>query len=145
MSRSVRVIRRKARDQWAGVDLPLCASSGSFDADVLINATSGNGSLAAPRRWVPQLTAAVIDTESGPPSSHSVRQQHRLLAEQLQRAARGSAGEDVQHHDQRCHGQSARVGVDSTIFVAPQRPAARQTAAALAADLAGPTYSISAT
>ena len=46
----------KQREEWAGLDLPLAAYQ-DLDADVFINATNGQGSLDALRRWVTHSTA----------------------------------------------------------------------------------------
>jgi uncharacterized protein YbjT (DUF2867 family) len=46
----------RQREQWAGIDLPLAAYR-DLDAEVLINATNGRGSLPALQLWVRLSTA----------------------------------------------------------------------------------------
>jgi predicted dinucleotide-binding enzyme len=82
--------RTKAREQWTGVDLPLAAYQ-DLDADVFLNATSGNGALAALQTVGDALNGkVVIDTSN--PLDHSQGFPPSLfvsntdsLAEQLQR------------------------------------------------------------
>jgi predicted dinucleotide-binding enzyme len=134
-------VQTRAREQWAGVDLPLAAYR-DLEADVFINATSGIGSLAALEAAGDALNGkVVIDTSN--PLDHSQGFPPSLfvsntdsLAEQLQRALPkvrlvkmfNTMANEVMVNP---HGLSE----DSTIFVAGNDPDARQTAAALAADL----------
>jgi len=131
----------KQREEWAGLDLPL-AAYGDLDADVFINATDGQGSLAALRAVGDALNGkVVIDTSN--PLDHSQGFPPSLfvsntdsLAEQLQRALPkvrlvkmfNTMANEVMVNPR-------GLSEDSTIFVAGNDPDARQTAAALAADL----------
>jgi len=134
-------VQTRAREQWAGVDLPLAAYR-DLDADVFINATSGSGSLAALEAVGDALNGkVVIDTSN--PLDHSQGFPPSLfvsntdsLAEQLQRALPkvrlvkmfNTMANEVMVNPR-------GLSEDSTIFVAGNDPGARQTAAALAADL----------
>jgi predicted dinucleotide-binding enzyme len=134
-------VQTRAREQWAGVDLPLAAYR-DLDADVFINATSGIGSLAALEAVGDALNGkVVIDTSN--PLDHSQGFPPSLfvsntdsLAEQLQRALPevrlvkmfNTMANEVMVNPR-------GLSEDSTIFVAGNDPDARQTAAALAADL----------
>jgi len=134
-------VQTRAREQWAGVDLPLAAYR-DLDADVFINATSGSGSLAALDAVGDAVNGkVVIDTSN--PLDHSQGFPPSLfvsntdsLAEQLQRALPkvrlvkmfNTMANEVMVNPR-------GLSEDSTIFVAGNDPGARQTAAALAADL----------
>jgi hypothetical protein len=134
-------VQTRAREQWAGVDLPLAAYR-DLEADVFINATSGSGSLAALEAVGDALNGkVVIDTSN--PLDHSQGFPPSLfvsntdsLAEQLQRALPkvrlvkmfNTMANEVMVNPR-------GLSEDSTIFVAGNDPDARQTAAALAADL----------
>ena len=134
-------VQTRAREQWAGVDLPLAAYR-DLEADVFINATSGSGSLAALDAVGDALNGkVVIDTSN--PLDHSQGFPPSLfvsntdsLAEQLQRALPkvrlvkmfNTMANEVMVNPR-------GLSEDSTIFVAGNDPDARQTAAALAADL----------
>jgi predicted dinucleotide-binding enzyme len=134
-------VQTRAREQWAGVDLPLAAYR-DLDADVFINATSGSGSLAALDAVGDAVNGkVVIDTSN--PLDHSQGFPPSLfvsntdsLAEQLQRALPkvrlvkmfNTMANEVMVNPR-------GLSEDSTIFVAGNDPDARQTAAALAADL----------
>ena len=134
-------VQTRAREQWAGVDLPLAAYR-DLDADVFINATSGSGSLAALEAVGDAVNGkVVIDTSN--PLDHSQGFPPSLfvsntdsLAEQLQRALPkvrlvkmfNTMANEVMVNPR-------GLSEDSTIFVAGNDPDARQTAAALAADL----------
>src|SRR6476620_10346105 len=60
----------KARDQWSGVDLPLAAYQ-DLDAEVLINATNGQGSLSALKAMGDSINGkVVIDTSNALDFSH---------------------------------------------------------------------------
>lgn len=131
----------RARERWAGVDLPLAAYQ-DLDADVFINATSGSGSLAALQAVGDALSdKVVIDTSN--PLDHSQGFPPSLfvsntdsLAEQLQRAL--PASRLVKMFNTMANEVMVNpraLGADSTIFVAGNDAAARATAAALAADL----------
>ena len=134
-------VQTRAREQWAGVDLPLAAYR-DLEADVFINATSGSGSLAALDAVGDAVNGkVVIDTSN--PLDHSQGFPPSLfvsntdsLAEQLQRALPkvrlvkmfNTMANEVMVNPR-------GLSEDSTIFVAGNDPDARQTAAALAADL----------
>ena len=134
-------VQTRAREQWAGVDLPLAAYR-DLDADVFINATSGSGSLAALDAVGDAVNGkVVIDTSN--PLDHSQGFPPSLfvsntdsLAEQLQRALPkvrlvkmfNTMANEVMVNPR-------GLSEDSTIFVAGNDSDARQTAAALAADL----------
>jgi predicted dinucleotide-binding enzyme len=134
-------VQTRAREQWAGVDLPLAAYR-DLDADVFINATSGSGSLAALDAVGDAVNGkVVIDTSN--PLDHSQGFPPSLfvsntdsLAEQLQRALPkvrlvkmfNTMANEVMVNPR-------GLTEDSTIFVAGNDPDSRQTAAALAADL----------
>jgi len=134
-------VQTRAREQWAGVDLPLVAYR-DLEADVFINATSGIGSLAALEAAGDALNGkVVIDTSN--PLDHSQGFPPSLfvsntdsLAEQLQRALPkvrlvkmfNTMANEVMVNPR-------GLTEDSTIFVAGNDPDSRQTAAALAADL----------
>ena len=134
-------VQTRAREQWAGVDLPLAAYR-DLEADVFINATSGSGSLAALDAVGDAVNGkVVIDTSN--PLDHSQGFPPSLfvsntdsLAEQLQRALPkvrlvkmfNTMANEVMVNPR-------GLTEDSTIFVAGNDPDARQTAAALAADL----------
>jgi predicted dinucleotide-binding enzyme len=134
-------VQTRAREQWAGVDLPLAAYR-DLEADVFINATSGSGSLAALEAVGDALNGkVVIDTSN--PLDHSQGFPPSLfvsntdsLAEQLQRALPkvrlvkmfNTMANEVMVNPR-------GLTEDSTIFVAGNDPDSRQTAAALAADL----------
>jgi predicted dinucleotide-binding enzyme len=134
-------VQTRAREQWAGVDLPLAAYR-DLEADVFINATSGSGSLAALDAVGDAVNGkVVIDTSN--PLDHSQGFPPSLfvsntdsLAEQLQRALPkvrlvkmfNTMANEVMVNPR-------GLTEDSTIFVAGNDPDSRQTAAALAADL----------
>ena len=131
----------RQREQWAGIDLPL-AAYGELDAEVLINATSGRGSLPALQAVGGALDGKVVIDTSNPldfsqgfPPSLFVSNTDSL-AEQLQRElpqARlvkmfNTMANQVMINPRGLDG-------DTTIFVAGNDAAARQTAASVAADL----------
>jgi predicted dinucleotide-binding enzyme len=133
--------RTRARDQWAGADLPLAAYQ-DLEADVFINATSGDGSLPALRAVGEALNGKVVIDASNPldhsqgfPPSLFVSNTDSL-AEQLQRElpeARLVKMFNTMANEVMVNPRG--LGADSTIFVAGNDAAARQTAASLAADL----------
>ena len=131
----------RARDEWAEIDLPL-AAYGDLDAEVFINATNGRGSLSALQAVGDALNGKVVidtsnalDFSQGFPPSLFVSNTDSL-AEQLQRElpeARlvkmfNTVANQVMINPR-------GLTDDSTIFVAGNDPAARETAASLAADL----------
>jgi 8-hydroxy-5-deazaflavin:NADPH oxidoreductase len=131
----------RQREQLAGIDLPL-ATYGDLDAEVLINATNGRGSLPALQAVGEALDGKVVIDTSNPldfsqgfPPSLFVSNTDSL-AEQLQRElpqARlvkmfNTMANQVMINPRGLDG-------DSTIFVAGNDIAARQTAASVAADL----------
>jgi 8-hydroxy-5-deazaflavin:NADPH oxidoreductase len=131
----------KAREEWAGIDLSLAAYE-DLEAEVFINATNGAGALSALQAVGDALTGkVVIDTSNALDFSHGFPPSLFVsntdsLAEQLQRElpeARlvkmfNTTANEVMVDPRGLHH-------DSTIFVAANDPAARQTAASLAADL----------
>ena len=131
----------RAREQWAGIDLPLAAYH-ELDAEVLINATSGMGSLPALKAVGDALNGkVVIDTSNALDFSHGFPPSLFIsntdsLAEQLQRelpAARLVKMFNTMANEVMVNPRG--LGDDSTVFIAGNDAAARQTAAALAADL----------
>ena len=131
----------RQREQWAGIDLPLAAYR-DLDAEVLINATNGRGSLPALQAVGEALDGKVVIDTSNPldfsqgfPPSLFVSNTDSL-AEQLQR-------EVPQARLVKMFNTMANqviinprgLDADSTIFVAGNDAAARQTAASVAADL----------
>ena len=131
----------KAREQWAGVDLPLAAYQ-DLDAEVLINSTSGAGSLPALQAVGDALNGKVVIDTSNPldfsqgfPPSLFISNTDSL-AEQLQRElpeARLVKMFNTMANEVMVNPAGLRD--DSTVFVAGNDVAARQTAASLAADL----------
>jgi predicted dinucleotide-binding enzyme len=131
----------RQREQWAGIDLPLVAY-GDLDAEVLINATNGRGSLPALQAVGEALDGKVVIDTSNPldfsqgfPPSLFVSNTDSL-AEQLQRElpqARLVKMFNTMANQVMVNPRG--LGSDSTIFVAGNDAAARQTAASVAADL----------
>ena len=133
--------RAQQREEWAGLDLPLAAYH-DLDGDVFINATNGQGSLAALRAVGDALNGkVVIDTSNALDFSHGFPPSLFVsntdsLAEQLQRElpeARlvkmfNTMANEVMVDPNGLPG-------DTTIFVAGNDVTARQTAASLAAGL----------
>lgn len=131
----------RSRDNWAGVDLPLAAYA-DLEAEVFVNATRGEASLAALQAVGAALDGKVVidasnalDFSQGfPPSLFVVNTDS--LAEQLQRALPGARL--VKMFNTMAHEvmvDPAALPAESTIFVAGDDAAARQTATALARDL----------
>jgi predicted dinucleotide-binding enzyme len=129
----------KQREEWAGLDLPLAAYQ-DLDADVFINATNGQESIAALRGdalngKVVIDTSNALDFSHGFPPSLFVSNTDSL-AEQLQRALpEARLVKMFNTMNNQVMGNPRVLGVDSTIFVAGDDVTARQTAASLAADL----------
>jgi 8-hydroxy-5-deazaflavin:NADPH oxidoreductase len=131
----------KKREQWAEIDLPLAAYQ-DLDADVIINATNGRGSLPALQAVGERLNGKVVIDASNPldfsqgfPPSLFVSNTDSLC-EQLQREfpeARLVKMFNTMANQVMINPRG--LGADSTIFVAGDDPNARQTAAELAADL----------
>jgi predicted dinucleotide-binding enzyme len=131
----------RQREQWAGIDLPL-AAYGDLDAEVLINATNGRGSLPALQAVGEALDGKVVIDTSNPldfsqgfPPSLFVSNTDSL-AEQLQRElpqARLVKMFNTMANQVMINPRG--LDADSTIFVAGNDAAARQTAASVAADL----------
>jgi predicted dinucleotide-binding enzyme len=131
----------RTREEWAGVDLPLAAYS-DLEGEVFVNATRGAGSLAALQAVGPALNGKVVidtsnalDSSSGFPPSLFVKDTDSL-AEQLQRALPEvrlvkmfNTMSSVVMID------PAALGQESTVFVAGNDEAAKQTATDLAGDL----------
>jgi 8-hydroxy-5-deazaflavin:NADPH oxidoreductase len=131
----------RQREQWAGADLPLAAYQ-DLDAEVFINATNGAGALPALQAVGDALNGKVVIDTSNPldfsrgfPPSLFISNTDSL-AEQLQRelpAARLVKMLNTTANEVMVNPRG--VPDDSTIFVAGNDSAARQTAASLAADL----------
>jgi 8-hydroxy-5-deazaflavin:NADPH oxidoreductase len=134
-------VQTKQREQWTAIDLPLAAYR-ALEAEVFINATNGAGALSALQAVGDALTGKVVidtsnalDFSQGFPPSLFVSNTDSL-AEQLQRELPeirlvkmfNTMANEVMVNPR-------GLGEDSTIFVAGNDPAARQTAASLAADL----------
>jgi predicted dinucleotide-binding enzyme len=131
----------RARDEWAEIDLPL-AAYGDLDAEVFINATNGRGSLSALQAVGDALNGKVVidasnalDFSQGFPPSLFVSNTDSL-AERLQRELPETRLVKM------FNTMANQVMInprgltdDSTVFVAGNDPAARETAASLAADL----------
>ena len=131
----------RARDSWAGVDLPL-AGYADLEAEVFVNATRGEASLAALQAVGPALDGKIVIDASNPldfsqgfPPSLFVANTDSL-AEQLQRAlpqARLVKMFNTMAHEVMVG--PAGLPQESTIFVAGDDEAARTTATGLARDL----------
>ena len=131
----------RAREEWAGVSLPLAAYA-DLAGEVFVNATKGDGSLAALRAVGPALDGKVVIDTSNPldlsrgfPPSLFVSNTDSL-AEQLQQAlpqVRLVKMFNTMAHEVMV--DPAQLNQESTIFVAGNDADARQLAAALAADL----------
>lgn len=131
----------RARDEWAENDLPLAAYE-DLDAEVFINATNGRGSLSALQAVGDALNGkVVIDASNALDFSHGFPPSLFVcntdsLAEQLQRElpeARLVKMFNTMANEVMINPRG--LTDDSTVFVAGNDPAARQTAASLAADL----------
>jgi 8-hydroxy-5-deazaflavin:NADPH oxidoreductase len=133
--------RTRRREEWAGSDLALAAYE-DLDGDVFINATDGRGSLPALEAVGDALdgkvvidTSNALDFSQGFPPSLFISNTDSL-AEQLQREfpeVRLVKMFNTMNNAVMVNPRGLRD--DSTIFVAGNDPAARQTAASLAADL----------
>ena len=131
----------RAREEWAGSKLPLAAYA-DLGGEVYVNATRGEGSLAALQGVGPALNDKVVidvsnalDFSQGFPPSLFVCNTDSL-AEQLQRALPGARL--VKMFNTMAHEvmvDPAGLGQESTVFVAGNDEAARQTATELAGDL----------
>jgi predicted dinucleotide-binding enzyme len=131
----------RAREEWAGVDLPLAAYA-DLEGEVFANSTRGDASLAALQAVGPALNGKVVidtsnplDTSRGFPPSLFVKDTDSL-AEQLQRAlpeVRLIKMFNTMAHEVMV--DPAGLPQESTIFVAGNDEAARRTATELAADL----------
>ncbi len=131
----------RARDEWTDVDLPLAAFA-DLDAEVFVNATRGDVSLTALEAVGPALDGKVVidaanplDFSQGFPPSLWVSNTDSL-AEQLQRGlpkVRLVKMFNMMSH--RVMVDPGKVGQESTILLAGDDAAAKQTAAGLAADL----------
>jgi len=131
----------RAREEWADVDLPLVGYA-DLQGEVFVNATRGDGSLAALRAVGPALDGKVVIDTSNPldfsggfPPSLFVANTDSL-AEQLQQAlpqVRLVKMFNTMAHEVMV--DPAGLGQESTIFVAGNDESARRTAADLARDL----------
>ena len=130
-----------AREEWADVDLPLAAYP-DLAGEVFVNATKGDGSLAALQAVGPALDGKVVIDTSNPldlsrgfPPSLFVSNTDSL-AERLQQAlpqVRLVKMFNTMAHEVMV--DPAHLNQESTIFVAGNDQAARLTAADLAHDL----------
>jgi 8-hydroxy-5-deazaflavin:NADPH oxidoreductase len=133
--------KTKQREEWITVDLPLAAYQ-DLDADVFINATNGAGSLSALQAVGDALkgkvvidTSNALDFSQGFPPSLFVSNTDSL-AEQLQRElpeARLVKMFNTMANQVMINPRG--LNSDTTVFVAGNDPAARETATSVAADL----------
>ena len=131
----------RQREEWAGLDLPLAAYQ-DLDGDVFINATNGQGSLAALQAVGDALNGKVVidtsnalDFSQGFPPSLFISNTDSL-AEQLQRELpEARLVKMFNTMANQVMVDPNRLPSDTTIFVAGNDVTARQTAASLAADL----------
>jgi predicted dinucleotide-binding enzyme len=131
----------RTREEWAGSDLPLVAY-GDLEGEVYVNATKGEGSLAALQAVGPTLNGKVVidtsnalDSSSGFPPSLFVKDTDSL-AEQLQRALpEARLVKMFNTISSLVMVDPAALGQESTVFVAGNDQAAKQTATELAGDL----------
>jgi 8-hydroxy-5-deazaflavin:NADPH oxidoreductase len=131
----------RTRQEWAGVDLPLAAYA-DLQGEVFLNATRGDGSLAALQSVGAALDGKVLidaanplDTSKGFPPSLFVANTDSL-AEQLQQAlpqVRLVKMFNTMAHEVMV--DPASLGQESTIFIAGNDEPARRTAADLAREL----------
>jgi predicted dinucleotide-binding enzyme len=131
----------RSREDWVGSDRPLTAYA-DLDGQVYVNATKGEGSLAALQAVGPALNGKVVidtsnalDSSRGFPPSLFVKDTDSL-AEQLQRAlpdARLVKMFNTMAHEVMV--DPAGLGQESTVFLAGNDDAAKQTATELAGDL----------
>ena len=131
----------RSREEWAGSDQPLAAYA-DLEGEVYVNATKGEGSLAALQAVGPALNGKVVidtsnalDSTSGFPPSLFVKDTDSL-AEQLQRARPEvrlvkmfNTMSSVVMND------PGALGQESTVFIAGNDEAAKQAATELAGDL----------
>jgi 8-hydroxy-5-deazaflavin:NADPH oxidoreductase len=131
----------RSREEWAGSDQRLAAYA-DLEGEVYINATKGEGSLAALQAVGPALNGKVVvdtsnalDSSSGFPPSLFVKDTDSL-AEQLQRALPEvrlvkmfNTMSSIVMVDPTAPGQ------ESTVFIAGNDEAAKQAATNLAGDL----------
>jgi predicted dinucleotide-binding enzyme len=131
----------RTREEWAGSNLPLTAYA-DLEGEVYVNATRGDGSMDALQAVGPALNGKVVidvsnalDFSQGFPPSLFVCNTDSL-AEQLQRAlpdARLVKMFNTMAHEVMV--DPAALAQESTVFVAGNDEAARQTATELAVDL----------
>ena len=131
----------RSREEWDGVDLPLVPYA-DLQGEVFVNATSGDGSLAALQAVGPALHGKVLidasnplDTSHGFPPSLFVANTDSL-AEQLQQAlpqVRLVKMFNTMAHEVMV--DPAQLGQESTIFVAGNDESARRSATDLAREL----------
>jgi 8-hydroxy-5-deazaflavin:NADPH oxidoreductase len=129
------------REEWAGSDLPLVGYP-DLEGEVYVNATKGEGSLAALQAVGPALNGKVVidtsnalDSSSGFPPSLFVKDTDSL-AEQLQRALpEARLVKMFNTISSVVMVDPAALGQESTVFVAGNDQAAKQTATELAGDL----------
>src|SRR5215216_5476100 len=134
-------VQTKQREQWTAIDLPIAAYQ-DLETEVFINATNGAGSLAALQAVGDALNGKVVidtsnalDFSQGFPPSLFVSNTDSL-AEQLQRElpeARLVKMFNTMANQVMINPRG--LSSDTTVFVAGNDPAARETAASVAADL----------
>ena len=134
----------RARPEWVGVELPLVRLAEAGEgAELVVNATSGAGSLAALQavgaealagKVVLDLSNALDHSRGFPPSLFVVNTDS--LAEQLQRTfPEARIVKAFNTMSVSVMVDPSVAGGESTVFVAGNDPDARTTVAALAADL----------
>jgi 8-hydroxy-5-deazaflavin:NADPH oxidoreductase len=129
------------REEWAGSDLPLVAYA-DLEGEVYVNATKGDGSLAALQAVGPTLNGKVVidtsnalDSSSGFPPSLFVKDTDSL-AEQLQRALpEARLVKMFNTMSSVVMVDPGGLGQESTVLIAGNDGAAKQTATELAGDL----------
>jgi 8-hydroxy-5-deazaflavin:NADPH oxidoreductase len=133
--------KTRAREEWTGIDLPLAAYE-DLDGEAFINATNGRGSLSALQAVGEALNGKVVidtsnalDFSQGFPPSLFVSNTDSL-AEQLQRELpEARLVKMFNTINNQIMINPRGLASDTTIFVADNDPAARETATSLAADL----------
>jgi predicted dinucleotide-binding enzyme len=131
----------RTRHEWAESDLPLVAYA-DLEGEVFVNATKGEGSRAALQAVGPALNGKVVidtsnalDSSSGFPPSLFVKDTDSL-AEQLQRELpEVRLVKMFNTMSSTVMVDPAALGQESTVFLAGDDEAAKQTATELAGDL----------
>jgi 8-hydroxy-5-deazaflavin:NADPH oxidoreductase len=134
----------RARPEWVGVELPLLRLAEAAEgAEVVVNATSGAGSLAALQAVGAEALAGKVVLDLSNPLDHSHGFPPSLfvvntdsLAEQLQLAfPEARIVKAFNTMSVSVIVDPSAAGGESTVFVAVNDPDARATVASLAADL----------